>query len=75
MQIDATDLYKKMEEVDDPLENAFAFTESLYYLEKTCPEHDVGERNLILRRYTCWKCGKLLKKVLISSIEDKQNKA
>lgn len=75
MQIDVTDLSKKMEEVDDPLENVFAITESLYYLDKTCPEHGVGERNLILRRYTCWKCGKLLKKVLISSIEDKQSGA
>lgn len=63
MQIDVADLSKKMEEVNDSLENAFAFTESLYFLEKFCLKHGIGERDLRLQRYICPYCGKKLKKI------------
>lgn len=43
-------------------EKEFIFTELLHKLEKTCPVHEVGEKNFKKLRYQCPVCKKLLKK-------------
>lgn len=51
-----------MERVYEPQEIEFDFTRLFYKLEKICPEHGVGEKNLDLQRYACPACNKILKK-------------
>ena len=53
-----------MEKIHEDSEVEFEFTKSFFNLEKTCPEHLVGMKDLEFQRYVCPNCGKVLEKTL-----------
>lgn len=64
-------LLKAMEDVDRKKDEKFCFTESLFDLQKTCPIHHVGYKDIFAQRYTCPTCGiYLAKKLKIPSLDN-----
>ena len=66
MNLDIELFLKTMEEKWQPKEEEFKMTDVFCYLEKTCPEHKVGQKDLTLMCFKCPVCQRILDKFQVT---------